>query len=73
MAFKLSTFHELPRQVTSDLSSFDLEDVANEKTIANGGFGLFTKPTIKIKRSLSRRVQANRLAMRFVFEGGEAH
>ena len=73
MAFKLQTSRDLPRQITSDLPSFDYEDVANEKPIAKKVPVLFTKPTKKIQRSLSRRLQANRQAMKVFFEGGEAH
>ena len=68
MAFKLPTLRDLPRQITSDLLSFDYEDITDEKPIAKGGFGFVYKATtIKIKRSSSRRLQANRQAMKICF------
>ena len=67
MAFKPPTLRDLPRQITGDLPSFDYEDVANEKPIAKKVSVLFTKPTKKIKRSLSRKLQANRQAMKICF------
>ena len=45
MAFKLPTLRDLPRQITSDLLSFDYEDITDEKPIAKGGFGFVYKAT----------------------------
>ena len=38
---------DLPRQITSDLLSFDYEDIADEKPIAKGGFGFVYKANYK--------------------------
>ena len=65
MAFKLATLRDLPRQITSDLSShlsiMKMSPVKNQsqKEVSV----LLTKLTLKIKRSLSRRLQANRMIL----------
>ena len=56
MVFKLPTPRDLSRQITSDLSSFDNEDVANEKPIANGGFGFVCKANFKNKTVVIKKI-----------------
>ena len=56
MAFKLATLRDLPRQITSDLPSFDYEDVAGEKPIAKGGFGFVYKANSKNKTVVIKKI-----------------
>ena len=56
MAFKLPTLRDLSRLITSDLSSFNNEDVANEKLIADGGFGLVYKASFKNKTAVIKKI-----------------
>ena len=56
MAFKLATLRDLPQQITSDLPSFDHEDVASEKPIAKGGFGFVSKANSKNKTVVVKKI-----------------
>ena len=48
MAFKLPTLRDIPRQITSDLPSFDFDDIKNEISIlGKEATVLCTKPLIK--------------------------
>ena len=50
MAFKLPTLRDIPQQITSDLQSFNFDDIKNESSIAKGGYGFVYKATYKIKQ-----------------------
>ena len=49
MAFKMPTLRDIPRQITSDLPSFDFDDINKESSVAKGGYGFVYKALIKIK------------------------
>ena len=56
MAFKLPTLRDLPRQITSDLPSFDYKDIADKKPIAKGGFGFVYKANYKNKTVVIKKI-----------------
>ncbi len=49
MALKLPTLRDLPRQITSDLPSFDFGEIKNENSFPKGGYGFVYKANLKNK------------------------
>ena len=54
MAFKLPTLRDLPRQITSDLPSFDFGEIENKNSIPKGGYGFVQKANLKNKTVVSK-------------------
>ena len=55
---------DIPRQITSDMRSFDFDDIKNESSIAKGGCGFVYKATIKNQTVVVKKLQASLPRMR---------